>query len=317
MKDAGRLDWRGFLDSRTVASEMVATEAVIAMAAELGCRAHICHISHPAVADKVVEARANGVRISAETCGHYLSFTEEDVIKNGPMFKCAPPLRTAEAVEGMPAAAFAGEGASGTDKITLTQTVGDIVITLTADKGVFPDNVTLSAEEITNKSDVGKIEEAVGDAAGPDERVTETRSFDIKVLTAAKEEVQPDTSAGSIELSFANVGTKDTNGDAKNIDVYHVSDAMTAAEPVATAVDTASDSVSISPKHFSIYTVTVTVDETASSTAGIKYFEGATKATSYFEIENQASLEAYAKIINGGAATPVVAIEYINEDGVT
>jgi len=217
----------------------------------------------------------------------------------------------------MPAAAFAGEGASGTDKITLTQTVGDIVITLTADKGVFPDNVTLFAEEITNKSDVGKIEEAVGDAAGPDERVTETRSFDIKVLTAAKEEVQPDTSAGSIELSFANVGTKDTNGDAKNIDVYHVSDAMTAAEPVATAVDTASDSVSISPKHFSIYTVTVTVDETASSTADIKYFEGATKATSYFEIENQASLEAYAKIINEGTATPVVAIEYINEDGVT
>mgnify|MGYP001214746174 CR=1 FL=1 len=101
MKDAGRLDWRGFLDSRTVASEMVATEAVIAMAAELGCRAHICHISHPAVADKVVEARANGVRISAETCGHYLSFTEEDVIKNGPMFKCAPPLRKAEDVEGM------------------------------------------------------------------------------------------------------------------------------------------------------------------------------------------------------------------------
>ncbi len=101
MKDAGRLTWRDFLDSRTVASEMVATEAVIAIAEELGCKAHICHISHPDVADRVAEAQMRGVDITAETCGHYLSFTEDDVIENGPLFKCAPPLRTQADLEGM------------------------------------------------------------------------------------------------------------------------------------------------------------------------------------------------------------------------
>lgn len=101
MKEAGRLDWQGFLDSRTVAAEMVATEAVIAMAEELECRAHICHISHPAVAEKVFEAQMEGYPISAETCGHYLTFVDQDTLDNGPMFKCAPPLRSEDAREGM------------------------------------------------------------------------------------------------------------------------------------------------------------------------------------------------------------------------
>ena len=47
------------------------------------------------------EAQCEGYQVSAETCGHYLSFTEDDVLENGPLFKCAPPLRTKEDVEGM------------------------------------------------------------------------------------------------------------------------------------------------------------------------------------------------------------------------
>ena len=43
-----------------------------------------------------VEARANGVDVSAETCPHYLFFTEEDLERLGTVAKCAPPLRSAE-----------------------------------------------------------------------------------------------------------------------------------------------------------------------------------------------------------------------------
>jgi allantoinase len=96
MKKAGRLTWRDFLDSRTVASEMVATLAIVEMAKETGCKAHICHVSSPDVAQKIKEAQQAGVDVTAETCAHYLSFTDEDVIENGALFKCAPPLRTAE-----------------------------------------------------------------------------------------------------------------------------------------------------------------------------------------------------------------------------
>jgi allantoinase len=101
MKEAGRYDWRGFLDSRTPAAEMVATLAVIECARETGCKAHICHVSHPDVAQKIKEAQQEGVDITAETCSHYLVFTEDDTLEKGPLFKCAPPLRTKADVDRM------------------------------------------------------------------------------------------------------------------------------------------------------------------------------------------------------------------------
>lgn len=93
--------WRCFLDSRPVAAEMLATVDIIELSRATGCPVHICHISHPDVAQKVVEAREQGVDVTAETCTHYLSMTEDDVLANGPLFKCAPPLRTQEDVERM------------------------------------------------------------------------------------------------------------------------------------------------------------------------------------------------------------------------
>ncbi len=99
MKDAGRLDWQGFLDSRPVIAEMLATVDIIEIAKATGCKAHICHVSSPDVAQKIKEAQQEGYDITAETCSHYLSLTDQDVIKNGPMFKCAPPLRSQEEVD--------------------------------------------------------------------------------------------------------------------------------------------------------------------------------------------------------------------------
>ena len=99
MKNEGHLDWQGFLDSRPVIAEMLATVDIIEIAKATGCKAHICHISSPDVAQKVKDAQEEGYDITAETCSHYLSMTDQDVIDNGPMFKCAPPLRSQEEVD--------------------------------------------------------------------------------------------------------------------------------------------------------------------------------------------------------------------------
>lgn len=99
MKKEGRLDWQGFLDSRPVISEMLATVDIIEIAKVTGCKAHICHVSSPDVAQKIKEAQQEGYDITAETCSHYLSLTDKDVIENGPLFKCAPPLRSQEEVD--------------------------------------------------------------------------------------------------------------------------------------------------------------------------------------------------------------------------
>jgi len=99
MKKEGRLDWQGFLDSRPVIAEMLATVDIIEIAKATGCKAHICHISHPDVAQKVKEAQLEGYDITAETCSHYLSLTDKDLLEKGPLFKCAPPLHSQEEVD--------------------------------------------------------------------------------------------------------------------------------------------------------------------------------------------------------------------------
>lgn len=90
---SGKAGWRDYLDSRPLSAELVATYAVVEMAREIGARAHICHVSHPDVAELIRRARADGVRVSGETCGHYLVFSDADLLENGALFKCAPPLR--------------------------------------------------------------------------------------------------------------------------------------------------------------------------------------------------------------------------------
>ncbi|AFM39870.1 allantoinase [Desulfosporosinus acidiphilus SJ4] len=97
----GNNDWQDFLNSRPVIAELIATQNIIDLAKELGAKAHICHVSHPRVAKIIQEAQQEGIDVTAETCGHYLTFTDQDVINNGSLFKCAPPLREKAAVEEM------------------------------------------------------------------------------------------------------------------------------------------------------------------------------------------------------------------------
>ncbi|MDR2390477.1 MAG: allantoinase AllB [Planctomycetota bacterium] len=91
--------WRDFLDSRPLSAEIIATRAIIELARETGARVHICHVSHPDVAEAIRGARRGGVRVTGETCAHYLTFCDEDVVARGGLFKCAPPLRSAGARE--------------------------------------------------------------------------------------------------------------------------------------------------------------------------------------------------------------------------
>jgi allantoinase len=65
-------------------------------AGETGAALHIVHISTGRGVALVAEARAKGVNASAETCAHYLWFTEGDVERLGAIAKCAPPLRPAK-----------------------------------------------------------------------------------------------------------------------------------------------------------------------------------------------------------------------------
>ena len=104
MKEAGRNDWKAYLESRPVVAEIVATDAIIEIAKATGCKAHICHVSHPAVAKKIKAAQDEGYDITAETCTHYLTLTTDCLDKpgfEGAKYICSTPLRPQEHVEAL------------------------------------------------------------------------------------------------------------------------------------------------------------------------------------------------------------------------
>lgn len=85
-----------YLNARPVVAELIAVKSIIELSRESDTRVHICHVSHPQVAEAIKQAKREGVHITAETCPHYLIFSESDFLEKGMSFKCAPPLRADE-----------------------------------------------------------------------------------------------------------------------------------------------------------------------------------------------------------------------------
>lgn len=85
--------YRGFLESRPQKWEVDAIRMMIELARETGCRTHIVHLSAAEALESIVRARSEGVKITAETCPHYLTFTAEEVPDGATHFKCCPPIR--------------------------------------------------------------------------------------------------------------------------------------------------------------------------------------------------------------------------------
>jgi allantoinase len=96
MKPGSGRDFSSFVASRPPVAERRAIEKVISAAAATGARAHIVHLSAAECVAMISGAKAAGVRLTAETCPHYLYFGEDDMERLGAVLKCAPPLRAAE-----------------------------------------------------------------------------------------------------------------------------------------------------------------------------------------------------------------------------
>ncbi len=84
-----------FLHSRPRGAENLAIAQVIELARWTGARAHILHLSSSDALPMIRSARADGVRLTVETCPHYLSFTAEEIPDGATEFKCCPPIREA------------------------------------------------------------------------------------------------------------------------------------------------------------------------------------------------------------------------------
>ncbi|MFE9601251.1 allantoinase AllB [Streptomyces hokutonensis] len=82
-----------FLASRPRDAEDTAIAGLIAAAKRLDARVHVLHLSSSDALPLIAAAKAEGVRITVETCPHYLTLTAEEVPDGASEFKCCPPIR--------------------------------------------------------------------------------------------------------------------------------------------------------------------------------------------------------------------------------
>jgi allantoinase len=84
-----------FLASRPPDAEHAAVATAIDAARTAGARVHILHLSSAGALPLLAAARAQGVRVTAETCPHYLTLAADQIPAGATEFKCCPPIRDA------------------------------------------------------------------------------------------------------------------------------------------------------------------------------------------------------------------------------
>lgn len=101
LKAAKRSDNGIIPEWRSETAEAIAVNNVALMARLTGVTATIAHISHPLIAEIVMQERARGTKLFAEICPQYLLLNEEIVREKGPFAKFTPPARSAGKSQGL------------------------------------------------------------------------------------------------------------------------------------------------------------------------------------------------------------------------
>lgn len=85
--DLGLTGWPAAAEEAIIARDCLLTE-------QTGSRLHLCHLSTAGATRLVRDAKARGVRVTAEVTPHHLLLTDERARGYDPVFKVNPPLRT-------------------------------------------------------------------------------------------------------------------------------------------------------------------------------------------------------------------------------
>ncbi len=94
MLAGGRRDPVAYYEARKDPAEENGARFGVAIARETGASLHIVHVGSGAASQVISEARKDGVDVTAETCAHYLAFSNEDFGRLGSVLKTAPVVKT-------------------------------------------------------------------------------------------------------------------------------------------------------------------------------------------------------------------------------
>ena len=124
--------------------------------------------------------------------------------------------------------------------------VDGVIISVSADEGVFPEGAYMNVERVEDTEDSDAlIEETLDD----DVNIAHSMTFDITIFDSEGNEIEPDTEAGNVYVSFTDSLVADSNLD---VDVYHITDED---EAIALDVNVEDELVVAETDGFSYYTL--------------------------------------------------------------
>ena len=136
------------------------------------------------------------------------------------------------------------------------KTVAGVIVTVEAEPGTFPKGAVLSVRQVPVYRE-RKADEAIGEIRDEEQTVVVSYTFDIQVLDAEGNEIQP-AEGKKVSVTFALAETADENLETN---VYHVTEeesgALT-AEKLDAEVDAKAETVTALTDGFSLYTVEFT-----------------------------------------------------------
>lgn len=143
-------------------------------------------------------------------------------------------------------------------------TVDGITVTVSAEEGVFPEGATLQVERITAGEQLDTITNEVSQAQAEENEAkrdeatagrlydTEIYAFDITILNAQGEEIQPDTSKGEVKVRFSNLPMENAEGDTQQM---FCMDEEQNVELLDTLTDAEDKTTETQAEHFTVYGV--------------------------------------------------------------
>ncbi|HID18989.1 TPA: allantoinase AllB [Candidatus Bathyarchaeota archaeon] len=101
LKTSGRRDWKAYFESIPGEVEASAAARVLSLARLTDARIHLVHVSSRLTLEVLRWARELGVKVTAETCPHYLLLTWEALARFGFKAKIDPPLKDRSDLEAL------------------------------------------------------------------------------------------------------------------------------------------------------------------------------------------------------------------------
>ena len=92
-KPSDSSSYQEFLASRPDDWEVDAISSIIGLSKKHNCKVHIVHLSSAKAIKLIQQAQNDKIKITAETCPHYLTLSSDTIPDGDSRFKCCPPIR--------------------------------------------------------------------------------------------------------------------------------------------------------------------------------------------------------------------------------